>query len=174
VGEAKLVASAGGSVQSADLYVLAIGASHFDDASFKSLSVASADAAGVVAAANQLVGGAFDRVHALEVSDGTGGVSGKRVVEALRFLEGAGAGDTVVLFLASHGISDSQGNYYFVPTDANRKDAEKVLEGVNSADSLIRWTTFFDVLRTLPATSCMRRAELCTVSAAYRKRPRTC
>jgi hypothetical protein len=94
--------------------VLAIGVNHFDDASFESLHFAVADAAGVVAAANQREG-AFPQVHALEVSDGTGGASGKRVTEALKFLEGAGPGDTVVLFLASHGISDSQGNYYFVP-----------------------------------------------------------
>jgi WD40 repeat protein len=149
VGEAKLVGSGGGSPQSADLYVLAIGANRFDDSSFESLHFAVADAAGVVAAANRLEG-AFHRVHALEVSDGTGGVSGKRVTEALRFLEEAGPDDTVVLFLASHGISDSRGNYYFVPSDANKRDAEKALEGANSADSLIRWTTFFDVLRTLP------------------------
>jgi WD40 repeat protein len=149
VGEAKLVAAGGASAPSGDLYVLAIGVNHFDDASFESLHFAVADAAGVVAAANQREG-AFHRVHALEVSDGTGGASGKRVTEALKFLEGAGPGDTVVLFLASHGISDSQGNYYFVPTDAKRGDAERVLEGASSADSLIRWTTFFDVLRTLP------------------------
>jgi uncharacterized caspase-like protein len=53
----------------------------------------------------------------------------------------------VVLFLASHGLSDRAGNYYFVPRDASPQDIAKGLEG-EKAPSLIPWTVFFDALRT--------------------------
>jgi WD40 repeat protein len=150
VGGAQLTGSGGGGLRSADLYILAIGANRFDDSNmFRTLNFAVADAAGMIAASQRAEGNTYRHVHALEVSDDTGGVSARRVTEALRFLEGAGQGDTVVLFLASHGISDAHGNYYFVPSDATRNDAEKALEGADTV-SLIRWSTFFDVLRRLP------------------------
>lgn len=69
------------------------------------------------------------------------------IVESLKFMELAGPDDTVVLFLASHGLSDRAGNYYFVPRDASPQDIAKGLEG-EKAPSLIPWTVFFDALRT--------------------------
>jgi uncharacterized caspase-like protein len=145
-----LVSSGRAETQSPDLYVLAVGVNHFDDPEvFTTLQFAVADAAGIVAATLRAEGGTYRHVHALEVSDSTGGVSAKRVTDALRFLEGAGQGDTVVLFLASHGVSDAHGNYYFVPSDATAQDVNKALDGA-TVDSLVRWSTFFDLLRTLP------------------------
>ncbi len=41
----------------------------------------------------------------------------KTIVSALKFVEQAGPDDTVLIFLASHGLSDRAGNYYFVPRD---------------------------------------------------------
>jgi len=49
-----------------------------------------------------------------------------RSLDTLRTAKGV---DTVVVFLASHGISDKQGNYYFVPRDARRNDIDTLLDG---------------------------------------------
>src|SRR5262249_31108664 len=63
------------------------------------------------------------------------------------FLRQATADDTVVVFLASHGLSDPRGNYFFVPADARRADIDKVSSNAESnAPSLIAWHYFFDVL----------------------------
>jgi len=71
----------------------------------------------------------------------------KSIVDALKFLENAGPEDTVVIFLASHGLSDPAGNYYFVPRDAAPQDIANVQKG-EKVTSLIPWSVFFDALRT--------------------------
>jgi WD40 repeat protein len=70
----------------------------------------------------------------------------KTIVDALKFVEHAGPDDTVVIFLASHGLSDLAGNYYFVPRDAAPQDIANVQKG-EKVPSLIPWTVFFDALR---------------------------
>ena len=52
--------------------------------------------------------------------------------------------DTVMVFLASHGISDEAGNYYFVPRDARSADVDAVLAGkvVGDRASLLGWAVF--------------------------------
>ncbi len=67
-------------------------------------------------------------------------------MKALNFADQAGPDDTVVIFLASHGLSDPSGNYYFVPRDARPEDIENAKKG-GKAESLIAWTAFFDALR---------------------------
>ncbi len=68
------------------------------------------------------------------------------IISALKFVEQAGPNDTVVIFLASHGISDAAGNYYFVPRDVIAKDIANAQKG-EKVTSLIPWTAFFDALR---------------------------
>lgn len=70
----------------------------------------------------------------------------KTILDALKFADQAGPEDTVVIFLASHGLSDTAGNYYFVPRDATPKDIANVKKG-DPSPSLISWTAFFDALR---------------------------
>jgi uncharacterized caspase-like protein len=74
------------------------------------------------------------------------------VLDALRVLGRANGRDTVVVFLASHGISDAAGNYYFVPRDARKPDVDAVVAGRTVPDdaSLIGWLSFFDALRNVP------------------------
>lgn len=70
----------------------------------------------------------------------------KIIVDALKFVQEAGPDDTVVIFLASHGLSDPAGNYYFVPRDAALQDIANTQKG-EKAPSLISWKVFFDALR---------------------------
>ena len=64
----------------------------------------------------------------------------------------------LVVFLASHGLSDQAGNYYFVPTDAKEEDlikldaaGERGAQSISSKlPSLISWKVYFDALRSVP------------------------
>jgi hypothetical protein len=54
------------------------------------------------------------------------------ILSALSFVQQGGARDTVVIFLASHGITDTKGNYYFVPSDVNAATSSR-LSAANGA-----------------------------------------
>lgn len=68
------------------------------------------------------------------------------ILKALSFISQAGPDDTVLVFLASHGISDPAGNYYFVPRDSQAREL-KELGRAEPPKSLISWQVFFDALR---------------------------
>jgi uncharacterized caspase-like protein len=71
------------------------------------------------------------------------------VISALDFVKASKAEDTVVIFLASHGMSDAAGNYYFVPRDAQPDDAKNLDKlKPDEVKSMIGWSVFFDALRS--------------------------
>ena len=133
---------------SGDLYMLAVGANAFPGLPKRMhLSFAAQDA-DEIGKALQLHGlGNYKQVHVNTLSD----VSAEKpdratILSALQFAEQAGPNDTVVIFLASHGISDQSGNYYFVPRDVQLQDIAMAQKG-EEVKSLISWTAFFDALR---------------------------
>jgi uncharacterized caspase-like protein len=71
------------------------------------------------------------------------------ILEALKSLKNARGNDTVIVFLASHGVSDAAGNYFFVPRDATQADIDTILDKkpLNAGSSLVEWSFFFDALR---------------------------
>jgi uncharacterized caspase-like protein len=71
------------------------------------------------------------------------------VLRELDALKVAGARDTVIVFLASHGLSDSQGNYFFVPRDAKRTDIDTLLDGgaLPEVSSLVGWHDVSEAMR---------------------------
>lgn len=134
----------------ADLYLLAVGVDRFPgpDPSL-TLSSAANDAEQFAAALGAAGARRFRHVHVRTLSDKGVVPDRAAVLEALRFLAEARGTDTVVLFLASHGISDLAGNYYFVPRDVKRADVDVLLDGkpLQEPSSLIGWQSFFDALR---------------------------
>jgi uncharacterized caspase-like protein len=68
---------------------------------------------------------------------------------ALAALNVANGNDTVVVFLASHGLSDKRGNYFFVPRDAKRTDIDTLLDGgsLPAVSSLVGWQEVSEALR---------------------------
>ena len=89
----------------------------------------------------------FENVHTKLLTNKTPDKPDQKTIEdALNFLHAAKPEDTVILFLASHGISDTEGNYYFVPSDAIPEDLDRLFDG-GKIESLISWQTFFDVFR---------------------------
>jgi WD40 repeat protein len=134
-----------------DLYLLAVGANEFPGLSEDAaLAYAARDAESIAQALARHGGGLFRQVHLKLLTDFTGTKPERQaVLEALQFIRQAQAADTVGIFLASHGISDSAGNYYFVPRDAKAADLERIAGG-GQIESLLPWTVFFDALRGTP------------------------
>ena len=135
-----------------DLYVLAIGVGRFPRLASKfGLSFTAQDAEEMSAALRRAGGDLFANVHLKLLADSSWSKPDKaNILSALSFARDARARDTIVIFLASHGISDAAGNYYFVPRDADPKDIEQLSTGrAPSGGSLVSWTHFFDALRAV-------------------------
>jgi WD40 repeat protein len=131
-----------------DLYLVAIGVNAFPNLPANMhLAFAAQDAEEMATTLANQGAGHYARTFVKVLSD-TGTVKPDRdaIVSALEFVRQAGPQDTVVIFLASHGISDPAGNYYFVPRDVERADVVAVQKG-ESGKSLMSWTVFFDALR---------------------------
>jgi WD40 repeat protein len=131
-----------------DLYVLAIGASQFDRLPQSNwLAYAAKDAETLAKVLQTVAGAPFANRYIQTITDGSKDKPTRsNILSALDFLKNARAQDTVVLFLASHGVSDSRGNYYFVPRDAQAQDLNG-LQAVEQAQSLLSWQVFFDAFR---------------------------
>ena len=106
-----------------DLYLLAIGVNEFPGLKDANLAYAARDAeefARLFARQARPAFPACPRPHPLRSRP----VPPDRaaIVDALDFAAEAGERDTVVVFLASHGVSDAGGDYFFVPRDARADD----------------------------------------------------
>lgn len=133
-----------------DLYVLAIGASRFEGLPEKTwLAYAAKDADTIAGTLRNLSASPFTKRHIRVLTDNsTEKPTRANILAALDFLKNARAQDTVVLFLASHGVSDARGNYYFVPRDAMAQDLNG-LQATDNPRSLLSWQVFFDALRVV-------------------------
>ncbi|QKQ25380.1 caspase family protein [Candidatus Reidiella endopervernicosa] len=134
--------------QQGDLYLLAVGVNKFPSLSEDAaLAYAANDAEGFEQALRDRGGKVFRRVHTRLINDASANKPDRATIrEALAFIHQAQPEDTVILFLASHGISDEAGNYYFVPRDAVEADLDRLIDG-GEIESLMPWTTFFESLR---------------------------
>lgn len=131
-----------------DLYMLTIGANVFPNLPKRMHLAYAAQDAEEVGKTLQLQGiGNYEHIYMHTLSDSTEKPDHDAVMAALSFAEQAGPNDTVVIFLASHGISDVSGNYYFVPRDVQLPDIARAQKG-ETASSLVPWTAFFDALRS--------------------------
>ena len=135
---------------SGDLYVLAIGASRFEGLPEKTwLSYAAKDADTIAGTLRSLASTSFNHRHIRVLTDNSSEKPTRtNILAALEFLKNAKAQDTVVLFLASHGVSDARGNYFFVPRDAVATDLNG-LQAIDNPRSLLSWQVFFDALRVV-------------------------
>jgi Caspase domain/WD domain, G-beta repeat/WD40-like Beta Propeller Repeat len=131
------------------LYVVAVGVSHFADKRIPPLQFAASDAEEITRTLTRLGAGRFTEIRSLTFSDTSPRHADRAGLARIEeFLSSAQGPDTVVLFLASHGLSNARGDYYFVPEDGLRPDIDAILASVpNSGRSLVPWTTFFTALQ---------------------------
>jgi hypothetical protein len=107
------------------LLIAAVGVSRFDDPRMPTLKFAANDAAEVVRTFQALgASSGFSSIETWVREDSGIRATGASLVDLPKFLEGATGDDMVIVFLASHGISDARGNYYFVPADGRRADID--------------------------------------------------
>jgi len=142
-----------------NLYLLSVGVNGFVNMPANNLSFAAADADNLSKYYRGEAGKFFNRVFAKSISDSSAVKPTKEhILKSLEFIKDAKAEDTVIVFLASHGLSDSAGNYYFIPGDASVEDVRNLTAdsgrgasgSISNLSSLIGWETFFDALRSVP------------------------
>lgn len=143
------------------LWVLSIGVERYDDlsgcgtarqceVSVRELPNAPNDARRIIETLRQGSGRAPADMRTAMLADGTPARPSKQALLAqLRLLEQARAEDTVVLFLASHGIVGGPGGneYYFLPSDAKAADIISALDGGSQVSSLLSSTELVDAMR---------------------------
>jgi WD40 repeat protein len=142
-----------------DLYLLSIGVDDFENMPYNNLNYAGLDAQNIAACLKKEEGKNFKRVFVKVISSQSECVPTKKnITTNLNFIKNSKAQDTVIVFLASHGLSDPEGNYYFVPGDAKENDIETILgaatRGSTGTDTnpstLVSWEVFFDAMRSVP------------------------
>lgn len=100
-----------------NLYVFAVGVSDYIRPEYR-LGFAAKDAADLAAALLRQKGGWYARVEARLVTDRQ--ATRQTVDEGFAWLrERVRDSDTAVIFLAGHGLNDAEGNYFFLPADAD-------------------------------------------------------
>jgi WD40 repeat protein len=103
------------------LYVLAVGVNKYRG-QINPLNFAVADAAAFAEKVRDLKPDAYDAVKVVTLKDQQ--ATYDRIVEAMeRLADRAEGDDAVMIYLAGHGISDRQGNYYFVPANVQSREA---------------------------------------------------
>ncbi len=131
-----------------NLYIVAIGVSDYKDSRFN-LNYASKDASDISA----LLGDskAFNEVHTKLLTDDM--VTRENILQLKEFFEKAGRDDVVMLFIAGHGVLDSDFDYYFGTYDLDFNDPakrgieyseiESLLDGIKSLRKMLFMDTCY-------------------------------
>ncbi|MGI9385615.1 MAG: caspase family protein, partial [Methyloligellaceae bacterium] len=124
------------------LFVLSIGVDAYPNFKGQNLQFAGADARALHAMLIDKAGPLHAKVKSLLLADkGTGAPNAKNIRDALKLLRQAGPRDTIVVFLAGHGVNDGA-DYLFLPTDARRKGKAW------QAQSVVDWRALQDTLQS--------------------------
>jgi WD40 repeat protein len=114
-----------------DLYFLGFGVSDYRDSRLQDLGSADDDARALGERFGAMTG--YDHVHVRVYTDSD--VTAKSLTEAKAFLGEAGIDDTVVVFVAGHGLHDhdTAATYYFLTSDA---DLDRLADTAASFDRI--------------------------------------
>ena len=127
-----------------DLYILAIGVDKYPAVNdrFKDLAYAGSDARAFAEAAARRLGPLHEKVitDILVNAPESDAPTASRIRAALDMLRQTEDDDTVIIFLAGHGVNDGE-NYRFLPTDA-----ERAAKGW-STDKTISWHELEETLQ---------------------------
>jgi uncharacterized caspase-like protein len=121
-----------------NLYLIAIGVSEYQEEGYD-LKYAAADARDVYHALVSQEGKAYKQVKGILLADGAQSPTAANIEDSLDLLHKATQDDTVILFLAGHGINED-GNYYFLPKDAKQRNERW------RKSSVIKWRVLQDAL----------------------------
>jgi len=134
--------------QTGDLYIVSIGVNEFSAPGISDLNFAADDASIFLSALRAHGNNLYKKIHYREISDYSDTPPSKSNIEsALEIVSDATPYDTVIIFVASHGISDAAGNYYFIPNDATQPDIDNLLDNGIAGESLLGWELFLQAMR---------------------------
>ncbi|MBF0564581.1 MAG: caspase family protein [Nitrospirae bacterium] len=106
-----------------NLYILAIGVDHYQDAKLRKLVFARKDAENFVNAFEKQKGVLYNDIIPVLLPE----TANKDVILAglKQIKDKTTADDTAIIFMSGHGLNDPFGNYYFMPIDADTKTTER-------------------------------------------------
>jgi WD40 repeat protein len=147
------------------LFILAVGTDNYPKlGDGYTLRYAGADARLIVDTLTKKAGPLHTEVISkLLVSDGDTLPTKANIEDALAMFRDAGPEDTVILFLAGHGVNDGP-DYLMIPQDAERSDA-----GRWRPSSVVKWTLLQQALQGAEGTRIMF-VDTCHASGAYSSR----
>ena len=103
-----------------DLYLISVGVSNYREDSLD-LRYAAADARAFHRALLKQKGKNYRQIHEILLADGSKEApTAANIQDALDLFAQASKDDTVILFLAGHGVNED-GQYYFLPSDARQR-----------------------------------------------------
>jgi len=144
------------------LWILAIGANRYDSPLIDNLNYAVADAKAIVAFFKTQEGKRYGKVNSLLIADGERITPTKdNISDNLNFLRQAGPQDVMLLFIAGHGLGDTSGEFYFIPSDAafNADGSIRVSKAISHREiqSVLAWQgtklVFIDACQSANTTS---------------------
>ena len=147
------------------LFIVAVGVDKYMKLGDRyTLRYAGADARLMIDTLTKKAGPLHTEVIAkLLVSDGDTAPTKANIEDALAIFRDARPEDTVILFLASHGVNDGP-NYLMIPEDAERNDA-----GRWRPSSVIKWSDLQQALQDAQGSRIMF-VDTCHSSGAYSSR----
>ncbi|MDR2313091.1 MAG: caspase family protein [Spirochaetaceae bacterium] len=102
------------------LWILAVGVNGYSDSGISSLSYCVNDAREIIETLKNQEGKRYSKVNTLLIADGSSiRPTAANIRKNLGFLKNASSQDMALLFLAGHGVSDSEGNFLFLGADAS-------------------------------------------------------
>jgi len=107
-----------------NLWILAVGVNRYDNAVIRNLSFTVADATRLIENLKTQESRSYAKVNSLLVTDGTAA----EIRQSLKFLDNVGERDTVLIFIAGHGITDRNGKFFFLTRDAVFTDYKTVTD----------------------------------------------
>jgi WD40 repeat protein len=123
-----------------DLYLVAVGVSDYKEDNLD-LHYAAADAHALHRALLAQEGKAYRKVHSILLADGADEApTADNIQDAVDFFAQANQNDTVILFLAGHGVNED-GQYYFLPREASQRWNRW------RKSSVIKWRVFQDAMQ---------------------------
>lgn len=124
---------------SGDLYFLGFGVSDYQDPGITDLNYAHKDTLALGSAFGSM-NGDYSRIHVKTLTNQE--VTTKAIRQAEEFLSAARPEDTVVLFLAGHGVhdTDKDATYYFLTHDTDLADLPKTAADFSLLEGLLERT----------------------------------
>ena len=103
-----------------NLWILSIGVNHYNHSLLPNLNFAVNDAGAMIDVFKAQEGRLYGSVNSLLIADGASVLpTRENIINNLKYFRQAGPMDTILLFIAGHGLNDEDGNFWFMPSDAD-------------------------------------------------------